>query len=74
MDKRYIDIEDKLSQAFVLSLGTELPEPKVFDSLISFIDQKNQKEGLHLSADYVYSGIVEYINHLCNGEVNYGSR
>lgn len=71
---RFIEIEDKLSQAFIMSLGTSLPEPKAFDNLINFIDQKNQKEEMHLDAEYIYSGIVDYINYLSTGEVKYGSR
>jgi len=74
MDNRFVKIEDQLCQAFTLSLGTCLPEPKAFDNLINFIDQKNQKEEMHLNAEYIYSGIVDYINHLSKGEVSYGSR
>ncbi len=74
MSKRLVDIEDKLCRAFILSLGTKLPERKVFDNLINFIDQKSQEEEMRLDAEYVYSGIVDYINYLSEGEVNYGSR
>ena len=74
MSKRFIEIEDRLSQAFIMSLGTKLPEPTAFDNLIYFIDQKSQKEEMQLDAEYVYSSIVDYINYLSKGEVNYGSR
>ena len=53
MDNRFVKIEDQLCQAFTLSLGTCLPEPKAFDNLINFIDQKNQKEEMHLNAEYI---------------------
>lgn len=62
--ERFEKIEDNLCQAFVLSLGTRLPEAKVFDDLINFIDQKNQEEEMRLDAEYIYSGIVDYINYL----------
>lgn len=62
--EEYIQIEDALCQAFVLTLGTKIPEKRCLQNMISWIKLRSEKEQKPLSEQFIYHSIPLYIDFL----------
>lgn len=55
-------IDDALSRAFVMVLGTQLPEERVMEHMCSWVKIQSNKTDESLTEDFVFSQIPKYIN------------
>lgn len=60
------DIEDTLCKAFVMALGSGMPNYRAVSDMIGWIRKQARLEGERLSEDYIYGCIPLYINFLFN--------
>lgn len=60
------DIEDTLCKAFIMSLGSSMPNYTVVSNMISWINMKAKEEGETLTEEFIYGCIPQYINFLFN--------
>tara|TARA_Y100000114_G_C11728318_1_gene312164 strand:- start:956 stop:1159 length:204 start_codon:yes stop_codon:yes gene_type:complete len=58
------DIEDTLCKAFIMSLGSSMPNYTAVSNMISWINMKSKEEEETLTEDYIYGCIPRYINFL----------
>ena len=61
-----VNIEDTLCKAFIMSLGSAMPERNIVDHMARFVKAHASVEGEALTEDFVYSMIPQYINFICN--------
>jgi len=59
-------IEDSLCKAFVLTLGTKIPDKRCFENMVSWVRQRSQKEQKQLTEEFVYNSIPLYLEFLFN--------
>ena len=57
-------IEDYVCQAFVLGIGTTIPNKNVLTNLISWVIIQHKKDGKKITEQYVRESIPQYINFL----------
>jgi|TARA_R100000084_G_scaffold107866_1_gene69033 hypothetical protein len=57
-------IEDYVCQAFVLGIGTTVPNKNVLTNFISWVIIQHKKDGEVITEQYVRDKIPQYINYL----------
>lgn len=61
-----VDVQDTLCKAFIMSLGSAMPERDIVDHMARFVKTHASVEGEALTEDFVYSMIPQYINFIFN--------
>jgi hypothetical protein len=57
-------IDDTLTRAFVMLLGTKMPDTIVMEHMLSWVKVQNSKTNETLTEDFILNQIPNYINYL----------
>lgn len=57
-------IDDTLTRAFVMLLGTKMPDTAVMEHMLSWVKVQNSKTNETLTEDFILNQIPNYINYL----------
>ena len=57
-------IDDTLTRAFVMLLGTKMPDRIVMEHMLSWVKVQNSKTNETLTEDFILNQIPNYINYL----------